>query len=246
MFPKLTGPPSVAVVLFSAFVVMVTRQRLNRYAMIGMRGSGTDRSRHHQRKRPGIVAWKFNVVMGPHPLMLRIAMSLTRCVHSRHLRDLRPTIARVIHEVTSFGVALYLFNAISGSPHKTYQTPCSRTIRYVRGSGLHGFFGIVTTLDPLFPSLGHSTVSGLSILIPSLPSCSRPLQHNKPLDLPHPSIHEDAGLIRYVYDARREETAGEPLGPGLRSHTPDSQCVARVFGRRLWGPSMPSHSHFSQ
>ncbi|KAF9647585.1 hypothetical protein BDM02DRAFT_2634490 [Thelephora ganbajun] len=51
---------SLAVSLFSAFLAMLGKQWLNRYASIDMRGSAIERSQNRQRKFDGIVNWYFD------------------------------------------------------------------------------------------------------------------------------------------------------------------------------------------
>jgi hypothetical protein len=70
--PRWTGPPpalvqvqvilfaSLAASLFSAFLAMLGKQWLNRYASSDMRGSGIERSQNRQRKLDGIVSWRFD------------------------------------------------------------------------------------------------------------------------------------------------------------------------------------------
>ena len=72
--PQQSGPPlmihvkatpfaSLSVSLISAFLVMLGKQWLNRYASADMQGSAVERGRNQQRKLDGIVAWYFNHVM---------------------------------------------------------------------------------------------------------------------------------------------------------------------------------------
>ena len=92
-----TGPPhaivqvqallyaSLATTLFSAFLAMLGKQWLNRYASTDMRGTAIERSQNRQRKLDGIVTWYFDHVMESLPLMLQIALLLLGCALSRYL-----------------------------------------------------------------------------------------------------------------------------------------------------------------
>jgi hypothetical protein len=81
--PQWAGPPrtivhvqailfaSLATSLLSAFLAMLGKQWLNRYASTDMRGSAVERSQHRQRKLDGIITWYFDYVMEALPLMLQ-------------------------------------------------------------------------------------------------------------------------------------------------------------------------------
>ena len=135
--PQWTGPPhtvvhvqailfaSLAASLFSAFLAMLGKQWLNRYASVDMRGSAIERSQNRQRKLNGIVAWYFDYVMQSLPLMLQVALLLLGCALSRYLWEINMTVASVVIGVTSFGVLFYLFIIIAGAASAScpYQTP---------------------------------------------------------------------------------------------------------------------------
>ena len=116
-----TGPPrtivqvqailfaSLAASLFSAFLAMLGKQWLNRYASVDMRGSAIERSQNRQRKLNGIDSWYFDHVMESLPLMLQAALLLLGCALSRYLWEINTTVASVVLGVTSIGVLLYLF-----------------------------------------------------------------------------------------------------------------------------------------
>ena len=82
---------SLAASLF-AFLAMLGKQWLNRYASVDMRGSTIERSRNRQRKLDGIVSWYFDHVMDSLPLMLQATLSLLGCA-SRYLREINRTVA---------------------------------------------------------------------------------------------------------------------------------------------------------
>ena len=122
---------SLTASLFSAFLAMLGKQWLNRYASIDMRGTATERSQNRQQKLNGIVAWYFDNVMESLPLMLQAALLLLGCALSRYLWEIDTMIASVVLGVTSFGVIFYLFIVVAGSTSVScpYQTPGSRIIR---------------------------------------------------------------------------------------------------------------------
>ena len=143
--PQWTGPPhttiqvqailfaSLAASFFSAFLAMLGKQWLNRYASIGVRGSAIERSQHRQRKLDGIVNWYFEHVMESLPLMLQIALLLLGCALSQYLWNIDTTVASVVVGVTSFGVLFYLFIVVGGvaSPSFPYQTPAAHILRRI-------------------------------------------------------------------------------------------------------------------
>ena len=154
--PQWTGPPStmvhvqtilfssLAVSLLSAFLAMLGKQWLNRYASTDMRGSAIERSQNRQRKLDGIVKWYFDSVMESLPLMLQAALLLLGCALSRYLWEISIIIASVVLCVTSFGLLFYLFILIAGTAWEScpYQTPGSYFFRF---------------LGPKFRRIVHST-----------------------------------------------------------------------------------------
>ena len=143
--PQWAGPPytivqvqailyaSLAASLFSAFLAMLGKQWLNRYASIDMRGSAIERSQNRQRKLDGIVTWYFDHVMESLPLMLQFALLLLGCALTRYLWEIDTTVASVILSVTSFGVAFYIFFVIAGAASAScpYQTPGANILRRI-------------------------------------------------------------------------------------------------------------------
>jgi hypothetical protein len=143
--PQWTGPPhaivhvqailfaSLAASLFSAFLAMLGKQWLNRYASIEMRGSAIERSQNRQRKLDGIVTWYFDHVMESLPLMLQVALLLLGCALTRYLWEINLTVAAVILGATSFGVVFYIFIVVAGAASEScpYQTPGARIFRHV-------------------------------------------------------------------------------------------------------------------
>ena len=142
--PQWTGPPrmiihvqailfaSLAASLFSAFLAMLGKQWLNRYASVDVRGSAIERSQNRQRKLDGIVNWYFDHVMQTLPLMLQAALLLLGCALSRYLWEINTTVASVVLSVTLLGLLFYLFIIIAGAASVScpYQTPGAHILRY--------------------------------------------------------------------------------------------------------------------
>ena len=124
---------SLATSLFSAFLAMLGKQWLNRYASTDMRGTATERIYNRQRKQDGVVAWYFDNVMESLPLMLQAALLLLGCALSLYLWDVDITVASVVVGVTSLGFVFFIFAVIAGAVWDScpYQTPGSHALRYV-------------------------------------------------------------------------------------------------------------------
>ena len=130
---------SLAASLFSAFLAMLGKQWLNRYALVDMRGSAIERSQNRQRKLNGIISWYFDYAMESLPLMLQAALLLLGCALSRYLWGINRTVASVIIGVTSFGVLLYIFIVVAGAIFVScpYQTPGANILRRIPHIILH-------------------------------------------------------------------------------------------------------------
>ena len=171
--PQWTGPPSsivsvqsilfssLAITLLSAFLAMLGKQWLNRYAATNMRGSPIERSQDRQRKLDGIVAWYFNHVMESLPVMLQAALLLLGCALSRYLWDINTTVASVILSITASGFLFYLFVLVAAAVSEScpYQTPGSHFLRYlwpkVWGLILSTPAYIISTRSVIASSLGN-------------------------------------------------------------------------------------------
>jgi len=143
--PQWTGAPrttihvqamlyaSLAASLFSAFLAMLGKQWLNRYALTDMRGTAVERSQDRQRKLGGIIAWYFDHVMESLPLMLQFALLLLGCALSLYLWDINVTVAWVVISVTALGVIFYIFFVIAGTASAScpYQTPWAHILRHI-------------------------------------------------------------------------------------------------------------------
>jgi len=143
--PQWTGPPpttvhveailyaSLATSIFSAFLAMLGKQWLNRYASIDMRGSAIERSQNRQRKLDGIVMWYFHYVMESLPLMLQFALLLLGCGLSLYLWGINTTVASVVVGITSLGAIFYALIVIAGAAFVScpYQTPGVQILRHI-------------------------------------------------------------------------------------------------------------------
>ena len=171
--PQWSGPPhmivqvqavlyaSLAASLFSAFLAMLGKQWLNRYASIDMRGSAIERSQNRQRKLDGVVTWYFNYVMESLPLMLQFALLLLGCALSRYLWDIDTTVASVVLGVTSFGMASYALFVVAGATSAScpYQTPGTHILRHVLPLALGALHTISShTLNTLRSASPHSMI----------------------------------------------------------------------------------------
>ena len=124
---------SLSASLLSAFLAMLGKQWLNRYASTSLRGSVIERGQSRQRKLDGIVAWYFDSVMESLPVMLQAALLLLGCALSRYLWEISRTVASVVIGFTSFGLLFYLFILVVGTAWEScpYQTPGSIFLRYL-------------------------------------------------------------------------------------------------------------------
>ena len=192
--PQWTGPPPIMVQvqsllyaslvtsLFAAFLAMLGKQWLNRYASVGTRGSAIERNRDRQRKLNGTVTWGFNYVMEALPLMLQGSLFLLGCALSLYLWGIDTTIASVVFGVTSFGVAFYGFIVVAGvvSVDCPYQTPYARLFRH-----------IICDLLPLITSMlgsAASSVASGSESVAVLVTCWRELKRYKRLKVDCPCV----------------------------------------------------------
>ena len=150
---------SLSVSLISAFLAMVGKQWLNRYASADMQGSAVERGRNRQRKLDGIVAWYFNHVMELLPLMLQAALLLLGCALSRYLWGISITVASVIIGVTSLGLILYLFITLAGAAFENcpYQTPGSHILRYLGPKAWRRIRSVPSVIGPALRKLSEES-----------------------------------------------------------------------------------------
>jgi hypothetical protein len=144
---------SLAASLFSAFLAMLGKQWLNRYASTYIRGTAIERSQDRQRKLRGIVTWYFDYVMESLPLMLQFALLLLGCALSLYLWGINVTIACVILGVTALGVIFYVFAVVAGTASAScpYQTPGARILRHIHHHALRNI--LYHILPPIFGAL---------------------------------------------------------------------------------------------
>lgn len=117
---------SLAASLLAAFLAVLGKQWLNRYAR-SKGGSAIEKCRDRQRKADGIKDWGFPIVMEVLPLMLQSALLLLGIALSRYLWTIDHIVAIVNIVVTSAGVLFYLtlIFLASSSYDCPYQTPVS-------------------------------------------------------------------------------------------------------------------------
>jgi hypothetical protein len=144
-FPQWTGPDptivhvqailytSLAASLLAAFIAMLGKQWINRYAQVEMRGSVIDRSRDRQRKMNGMVTWHFDLVMECLPLMLQIALLLLGYALSNYLFFINKVVASILIGFTTFGLLFYflIISAATFSYNCPFQTPLSLILRFL-------------------------------------------------------------------------------------------------------------------
>ena len=177
--PQWSGPPptivrvqailfaSLAISLFSAFLAMLGKQWVNRYASVDIRGSAIERSQNRQRKLDGVVSWYFDPVMESLPLMLQAALLLLGFALSLYFWEINTTVASVVLAFTSFGVLFFLFIVVAGATSVScpYQTPSAQIIRQVpdslrqilgsRRRILYTLVSILRTLERIPDTLRH-------------------------------------------------------------------------------------------
>ena len=123
---------SLSASLLAAFVAMLGKQWLNRYASVE-HGSVIDRGRQRMRKMDGMVTWRFGLVMECLPLMLQAALLLLGYALSNYLFFVNKAIASVIMGFTTFGLLFYLLvvSAATLSYNCPFQTPLSLLLRFL-------------------------------------------------------------------------------------------------------------------
>jgi len=175
--PQWTGAPrgiihvqamlyaSFAASLFSAFLAVLGKQWLNRYASTDVRGTGIERSQNRQRKLGGIITWYFDHVMESLPVMLQVALLLLGCALSLYLWEIEVTVACVVLSVTALGVIFYAFVVVAGTAYTNcpYQTPVARILRHILCHILpHILYHILPHILPPIISLLRSALHDLA------------------------------------------------------------------------------------
>ena len=214
--PQWAGPPhaivqvqailyaSLAATLLSAFLAMLGKQWLNRYASTDMRGTAVERSQNRQRKLDGIVAWYFSHVMESLPLMLQVALLLLGCALSRYLWEINPTVASVVLGVTSFGIIFYLFIVVAGAASETcpYQTPGSHALRY---------------LGPKVQNILHSALSAIASVFRNV--------------FEEPEAIETIELIEWLYQTWQSSASEQGLDQ--QTAVLDLRCISWILQTSL-------------
>jgi hypothetical protein len=243
--PQWTGPPrtivrveailyaSLAASLFSAFLAMLGKQWLNRYASIDMRGSAIERSQNRQRKLDGIITWYFDHVMEALPVILQFALLLLGCALSLYLWGIDRTVALVVLGATSFGVVFYAFIVVAGTASVScpYQTPGAHILRHTwstlhsASSSIIGTSVCIELLTPLWTvRIFGYVVEGLA----ALPF--RILVF--PLALAIDTYHLAREIAEaFVALSRRWFSAARDLGP--QTIVSDLRCISWVLQTSL-------------
>lgn len=114
--PQQTGAPhtiilvqmmlytSLVTSVFSAFLAVLCKQLLNRYALTDIRRNAIECSRDRQRELDGMVTWEFYQATKSLPVMLEFAFLLLGCALSRYSWGIDVIAAWVVLGVTMFGV----------------------------------------------------------------------------------------------------------------------------------------------
>ena len=219
MVPRWSGPPhaivqvqavlyaSLAASLLSAFLAMLGKQWLNRYASVDMRGTAIERSQNRQRKLDGIITWYFDHVMESLPLMLQFALLLLGCALSRYIWGINTAIALVVLSVTLFGVIFYTFIVVAGTVSMScpYQTPGAQILRYL--------WQRLPNCSSLFPTK-HSVVQYPKAQ-PNLEQVSD--QEGTALDFPCISWMLRTSLDRHINQLTLKFLASVLMSPGFKT-----------------------------
>jgi len=122
---------SLSTTLLAAFVAMLGKQWLNRYASMG-RGSVVDRGRQRKRRMDGMETWKFGLVMECLPLLLQAALLLLGYALSNYLFFINRVVASVVIGFLTFGLLFYFLigSAATLSYNCPFQTPPSLILRF--------------------------------------------------------------------------------------------------------------------
>ena len=142
VLPTWTGPSSADVTvsallytslftsLFAAFLAMLGKQWLNRYAR-RQGGSAAERCGDRQRKLNGLHRWPFRIVIESLPVLLQCSLFLLGAALSRFLWDVNRMVAFVAIGFTMFGILFYVCIVAAGtlSYECPFQTPLSLILR---------------------------------------------------------------------------------------------------------------------
>ena len=123
---------SLSASLLAAFVAMLGKQWLNRYASVE-RGSVIDSGRQRKRKMDGMDTWRFGLVMECLPLMLQAALLLLGYALSNYLFSIDRVVANVVIGFTVSGLLFYFLvvSAATLSYNCPFQTPLPIILRFL-------------------------------------------------------------------------------------------------------------------
>ena len=121
---------SLSTSLLAAFLAMLGKQWLNRYAR-HQGGSTAERCKDRQRKLNGLQRWPFRIVIESLPVLLQLSLLLFGAALSRILWDVNRVVASVVGGFTAYGVLFYACIVIAGtfSYECPFQTPLSLILR---------------------------------------------------------------------------------------------------------------------
>jgi hypothetical protein len=128
---------SLATSFLAAFVAMLGKQWINRYARNRGR-SAAEKSWDRQGKLDGFEGWYFRFIIESLPVILQLALLLLGCGLSIYLQKISRTVSRVILAFTLLGVALYMLFTLLALFCRTcpYHTPPSIIVRSATKSNL--------------------------------------------------------------------------------------------------------------
>jgi hypothetical protein len=160
--PQWTGPPrrivhvqailfmSLGASLLSAFLALLGKHWLNRYASTDMRGTAIERSQNRQQKLDGIATWYFDHVMESPLLMLQAGLLLLSCALTHYFWQINITVASIVLGMTLLGVAFYICIVVAGAASEScpYQTPGSQALLYLRQKAQSTLRSAASTITP--------------------------------------------------------------------------------------------------
>lgn len=135
---------SLSTTLLAAFLAMLGKQWLNRYAR-HQGGSAAERCEDRQRKLNGLQRWPFRIVIESLPVLLQLSLLLFGAALSRLLWDVNRVVASVVVGFTAYGILFYAFIVLAGtlSYECPFQTPLSLILRSLKVNVLaDNFFSI--------------------------------------------------------------------------------------------------------
>ena len=220
---------SLAISLFAAFVAMLGKQWLDRFARNKGRAA-TEKSWDRQRKLRGMEQWRFHFVMESLPILLQFALFLFGCSISLYMWTVNLFVAGVALAFTAFGVTFYCVITLAGSFfHKCpYQTPLSLIVRivaaYLSNPARRALTPVVGRSRRSLGLLGHSFRAVALTLRRIVPSCLRAS------DTPNAILeHEIPAMSVVRVDVGEPSPLFDPKLVKWDQHRDDSECVLWVM-----------------